>query len=105
MALNTAQAAPEMLYSGGEIYWRAGCKSTEQVREGPHYEFGEDVRIEELDVSSTADQGVQASSLQGDVEIDIAAQQHTVLGGRCPYLVQVFVQHLEEKLAFFRVVS
>lgn len=66
-------------------------QSTEQIWEGPHYKLCKDVRLQELNMSSPPNYGIQVSSLQGDVKIDITPHEHTMLRGRCSYLVQAII--------------
>lgn len=54
--------------------------SSEQVREGPHDELGIEVSLQELDVSCSANHGVQASSLIGLVKVHIAAYECPSVG-------------------------
>ena len=78
--------------------------SQEQFREGPHDEPGVHVVLQELDVGSPTDDGVEVPSLGGLVEAHVTAHEHPLLGGRRADLVQAVVKHIGEHLALLRVI-
>lgn len=78
--------------------------SQEQFWEGPHDEPGIRVILQELDVCSPTDKGVEVPSLGGLVEAHVAAHEHPRLGGGCTDLVQAIVEHLREHLPLLRAI-
>ena len=82
--------------------------STEKILEWPHYESCKDIRLKELNVSSSTNERV--TTIQGRVKIDVAAHEHSLVvrtfWGLWPtYLVHTVIKHLQESHTSFWVVK
>lgn len=83
--------------------------SAEKILEWPHYKSSKYIGLQKLDVSSTSDEWVQVTTINGHVKVDVAAHEHPLLmrcfGDRSTYLVQTIIQHFQEGNSPFRAVE
>lgn len=56
------------------------CSLTKQLWERPHYELDKNVTLQEFNMCGPSNKGVDASAVGGNLEVNVTAHDHTLLG-------------------------